>query len=349
MFLELQAKLSDLQTRLNKLNSRHTTQEKYLDEHFDNRLGNYLDNRLANCIDSYRVFHGRGHCYSGLEMLTVDYFEPVLLITLFELSAHETEILRVIETAVASLKPKLKAVVVQRRYIEGAPLSVLQGVLPDSVYARRGPLRFILKLGQRQNSGFFLDIEPGRQWLQDLCVDISSKSTDPLKVLNLFSYTCAFSVVAVAAGAAHVVNVDMSSAALSLGRENHQLNRLPKAASRFLSENIMKSWGRIKRPGPYDIAIIDPPSFQPGSFISVKDYIKVVRRIPQFMQAGGHILACLNAPELDCEFLLKVFSESCPECIFVGRLEPNLDFPDVDAQRQLKLLHFQYQPSEPTW
>lgn len=320
MFIALQARLSDLQMRLNKLNAKGSLQTEYL--------------------DSYRVFHGRGHCYSGLEMLTVDFFQPVLLITLFEESVREADILHVIKMAVAGFKPELEAVVVQRRYIDGAPLSVLQGILPESVYARRGSLRFILKLGQRQNSGFFLDMEPGRQWLENLCDQFAA-----LNVLNLFSYTCAFSVVAVAAGAAHVVNVDMSSAALSLGRENHQLNKLPKAASAYLSENIMKSWGRIKRPGPYTVAIIDPPSFQPGSFISAKDYIKVIRRIPQFMQAGGHVLACLNAPELDCDFLREVFAMGCAECHFIERLEPSLDFPDVDSQRQLKLLHFQYMPA----
>ena len=34
-------------------------------------------------IDSYRVFHGRGRCFPGLEFVTVDFFQPVILITLF--------------------------------------------------------------------------------------------------------------------------------------------------------------------------------------------------------------------------------------------------------------------------
>lgn len=290
---------------------------------------------LPECeADSQRVFHGRGHSYPGLEMLVVDVYDPVVCITLFVACEYENDLLQRIEAVYTTFEARFKALVVQRRYLEGAPMAVLSGELPETVYARRGDLRFHLKLGQRQNSGYFLDMEPGRVWLEDLC---KSK-----KVLNLFSYTCAFSVVAVAAGAAEVVNVDMSRAALSLGRDNHHLNKLPKQNSRFLPENIMKSWGRIKRPGPYDIAIIDPPSFQPGSFVSSKDYARVIRRIPQFMADGGDVLACLNAPEQGVEYLRELFSKECPECEFIERLTPSADFPDIDANRQLKLLHFRF-------
>lgn len=45
-----------------------------------------------------------------------------------------------------------------------------------------------------------------------------------LRVLNLFAYTCGFSVAAIAGGAARVVNLDMSRPALSRGRDNHRLN-----------------------------------------------------------------------------------------------------------------------------
>lgn len=298
------------------------------------QLTSRFESLPASNADSQRVFHGRGHCYPGLEMLVVDVYDPVVCVTLFVVCDYENELLQRIEAVYKAFEGRFKALVVQRRYLDGAPMAVLSGAMPEAVYARRGALRFHLKLGQRQNSGYFLDMEPGRAWLEGRCAG--------KKVLNLFSYTCAFSVVAVSAGAAEVVNVDMSRAALSLGRDNHHLNKLPKQNSRFLPENIMKSWGRIKRPGPYDIAIIDPPSFQPGSFISSKDYARVIRRIPQFMLDGGDVLACLNAPEQGVDYLRNLFEQECPECEFVGRLQPSADFPDADAERQLKLLHFRY-------
>lgn len=292
---------------------------------------------LANSdyVDSKRLFHGRGHCHPGLEMVVVDLFDPVVYVTLFQPSDIEAELLNLIQRCVSGCGDRLQALLVQRRYLDGTPVEVLLGTVPEILYARRGELRFHLKLGESQNSGYFLDMEPGREWLEQRCAD--------KKVLNLFSYTCAFSVVGVAAGAREVVNVDMSRGALNLGRDNHRLNDLPKASSRFLAEDIMKSWGRIKRPGPYDIAIIDPPTFQRGSFVSVKDYAKVIRRISQFMKKGGEILACLNAPELNVEFLQELFATESPECSFIGRVTPSSDFPDIDPERQLKLLQYRFE------
>src|SRR5690606_32526800 len=149
-------------------------------------------------------------------------------------------------------------------------------------------------------------------------------------VLNLFAYTCAFSVVAVAAGATRVVNVDMSSRALQWGRQHHQANGLDKRSSEFLAEDIFKSWGRIRRRGPYEILIIDPASHQPGSFVAQKDYARVVRRIPELMPQGGLILACLNAPELAADFLRDIFAGACRGCRLEQRLTPSADFPDID-------------------
>ncbi|MGV8836794.1 class I SAM-dependent methyltransferase [Cellvibrio sp.] len=287
-------------------------------------------------IDSYRVFHGRGRTFAGLEFVTVDFFQPVILITLFfEPPAHW------LDELIAQIHPLFASsnlvLVVQRRYMPNAPSEIVWGELPESIYARRGNSLFNLHLAQQQNSGFFLDMESGRQWVEQYAAG--------KRVLNLFAYTCAFSVVAITAGAEKVVNVDMSSAALNLGRANHQLNNLAKSKSEFVAENILKSWSRVKRPGPYDLVIIDPPSYQKGSFIAEKDYAKVIRRLPELMPAGGLVLACLNAPELSEGFLKQQFVEQCPQAEFIERVKPHADFPDIDPEQQLKLLVYRVPPS----
>lgn len=66
------------------------------------------------------------------------------------------------------------------------------------------------------------------------------------KVLNLFAYTCAFSVAALKGGADEVVNMDMSKGALAIGKQNHLLNGLT-AGARFLGHDIFKSWGKLKK------------------------------------------------------------------------------------------------------
>lgn len=280
-------------------------------------------------IDSYRVFHGRGRCFPGLEFVTIDYFQPVILVTLF-FEPPASWLDQLIAHAQPLFSGTNSVLIVQHRYLSHSSSEILWGELPDVVFARRGQLLFNLHIAQQQNSGFFLDMEPGRLWIEQHAAN--------KRVLNLFAYTCAFSVVAIAAGAEKVVNVDMSSAALNLGRANHQLNGLVKNKSEFVAENILKSWSRVKKPGPYDLVIVDPPSYQKGSFVAEKDYARVIRRLPELMPEGGLVLACLNAPELSEGFLKQQFIEQCPQAVFVERVKPLAGFPDIDPEQQLKLL-----------
>jgi len=51
---------------------------------------------------------------------------------------------------------------------------------------------------------------------------------------------------------------------------------------------------RIKKYGKYDLLICDPPSFQKGSVNIERDYAKIIRRIPQWMNEGAQLLLCLK-------------------------------------------------------
>ncbi|MEM9157482.1 MAG: class I SAM-dependent methyltransferase [Verrucomicrobiota bacterium] len=283
--------------------------------------------------NSRRLFHGRGHIFPGLEFLAIDLFDPILLITLFKApplhfeSAFLPQLLKQVEAT------RLQAVVLQRRHLKNAPSEIIYGELPPGTYAQRNDLRFRIKLGQQQNIGYFLDMEPGRQWLE-------AKSQGK-RILNLFAYTCVFSVIAIATGADHVFNVDMSRSALNQGRENHRLNKLPSQKASYYDGNVFKSWGRIQRKGPYDLVIIDPPSYQPGSFVAKNDYAKVIRRLPKLLRQNGCALLSLNAPEItEYEFKNQI-QAACPEMQFTKRLRPSSDFPDVHPDHQLKLLVYE--------
>jgi 23S rRNA (cytosine1962-C5)-methyltransferase len=150
------------------------------------------------------------------------------------------------------------------------------------------------------------------------------------------------SVAALQGGASHVVNIDMSKSALNRGRENHRLNNCHMKRVEFFAYDILKSWNRIKKKGPYDLVIIDPPTLQKGSFIASKDYSKIVRRLPQFINANAQVLSVLNAPDLDTEFIRSSFAKECPQASFVKRLDNPLSFPEKDPQVGLKVLLFEF-------
>ena len=283
--------------------------------------------------DARRLFRGRGQCFDGLGFINVDWFEPVLLITLYQ-QPDDQQWAEFI-TGLEIVKSLVACAVVQHRYIRGGPIDMLWGELPSNVIAKEYDLAYELSLGAKQNIGFFLDMEPGRQWLQ--------QRSNGKRILNLFSYTCSFSVAAIAGGARTVVNADMSKAALTVGRNNHRLNGHEQALKRdiqFLPYDIFRSWKKIISKGPYDIVIIDPPSRQKGSFIADTDYAKVLRRLPSLLAEGGDALVCLNAPELGENFLVDAMAEHCPTGDFVERLANRKDFPESDPQRNLKMLHY---------
>ena len=197
-----------------------------------------------------------------------------------------------------------------------------------------GGLRFQLDLGTKQNVGLFLDMRYGRRWVRE--------RAHGKRVLNLFAYTCGFSVAALAGGAEQVVNLDMAKAALNRGRDNHRLNGHDLNRVIFLGHELFKSWGNVRRLGPYDLVIIDPPSFQKGSFVLTQDYRKILRRLPELLNAGGSVLACLNDPALGPEFLLRSMAEEAPGLRFEQRLDNPPEFADIDADSGLKALVFRH-------
>jgi 23S rRNA (cytosine1962-C5)-methyltransferase len=129
----------------------------------------------------------------------------------------------------------------------------------------------------------------------------------------------------------------MARGAIAIGQQNHQLNGITAGAS-FLAHDIFSTWGKITRGGPYDLVIVDPPSYQKGSFVATKDYARLLRRLPDLLAPGGHALLCLNAPELGTAFLQDQVHELAPELVFVERVANPAPFADVDEERALKVL-----------
>jgi 23S rRNA (cytosine1962-C5)-methyltransferase len=208
----------------------------------------------------------------------------------------------------------------------------MAGSVPEPHVVTEQGARFRVHVLKGQNHGLFLDMAEGRRWVREHVA-----ARPGLKVLNLFAYTCAFSVVARQAGAGHVLNVDMSHGAIAIGQQNHQLNGLTTGVS-FMAHDIFKSWGKITRGGPYDLIILDPPSYQKGSFVASKDYARLMRRLPELLAPGGHALLCLNAPELGLAFLQDQMRELAPQLTFVQRVSNPAVFADVSAERALKVL-----------
>jgi len=290
---------------------------------------------LPRCTDAQRLFHGRGGRFPGSEHWTLDAYPPVWVLTAFQPVADDE-----LATVGAALAARWAQVapgeplnwVFQCRHTGPAETRLMAGAVPEPHVVTEDGACYRVHVLRGQNHGLFLDMAEGRRWVR-----AQAAARPGLKVLNLFAYTGAFSVAALQGGAGSVVNVDMSAGALAIAQQNHALNGLGGRAA-FLAHDIFKTWGKITRGGPYDLVIVDPPSYQKGSFVATKDYTRLLRRLPDLLRPGGHALLCLNAPELGTGFLSDVLQEQAPGLRVVGRL-PNPDvFADRDPERALKVL-----------
>ncbi|MGE8497182.1 MAG: class I SAM-dependent methyltransferase [Pseudomonas sp.] len=296
-----------------------------------------LDALSAPPEETRRLFHGRGRRWPGLEQITVDWLQGIVLVALFrepsetELAALREMLLGLSQTT-AWQTSQVHTLLLHHRYQADSRSEWLLGEPVDEWLISENALRFKLDLGQKQNSGLFLDMRYGRQWVQQHAAG--------KRVLNLFAYTCGFSVAAIAGGAARVVNLDMARAALTRGRDNHRLNQHDLSKVEFLGHELFKSWGKVRKLGPYDLIITDPPSFQKGSFALTQDYQKILRRLPELLSEHGEVLACINDPQIGPDFLINNMVNEAPELAFIERLENPPEFADIDPEGGLKALVF---------
>ena len=297
-------------------------------------LQQLLETNSKNLTQEFkRLFHGRGALYGeDWRFLTIDSIDTILSIAFyFPIKENkESELLDMIKNYMQNTQHE--TLVLQRRYLDKSPTEILLGELNDDLYVIENGLKIKLNLKSNQNNGYFPDMKKGREYIQSICKD--------KKVLNLFSYTCAFSVSAISAGALQVINMDMAKNALNTGRENHRLNNLDTKKVKFHPHNILKSFSRIKKDGPFDIIIIDPPTLQKGSFEATIDYDKIIKRLDTFTSSNAVVMACLNSPDLDENFIIDIFTELAPQFKFVKRLENVEEFKSLNESRSLKNLVF---------
>ena len=286
--------------------------------------------------DACRVFHGRGGLYPGCEDWTLDWYPPVWVTTHFgDAPAAEVQALGEALTARWAQIGQGQPLnwVLQRRQPDGpasrAVTELMAGSVPEPHVVTEDGARYRVHVLKGQNRGLFLDMAEGRRWVR--------QHAQGAKVLNLFAYTCAFSVAALQGGAREVVNLDMAQGALTTGQQNHQLNGF-NGRAKFLAHDLFNSWGKVNRLGPYDLVIMDPPSYQKGSFVASKDWPRLLRRLPDLLMPGGRALICLNAPEIPEAVLREQLAQEAPAMVVEQRLPNPPAFADVSPDRALKVL-----------
>ncbi len=196
------------------------------------------------------------------------------------------------------LRPKQANVLVDTRRDDLAPALPVRGEPTGSteIEVREEGIPYRVRLGDGLSTGIFLDQRPNRRLVREL-----SKGA---RVLNLFSYTCAFSVAAGLGGAVRTVSVDASVLALERGRANFEAAGValggsgPGAAHSFVAEDAFAWLARAAgKPERFDIVIVDPPSYSSTKkrrFVAESDYGDLVAMVSKVLSPQGKVVACCN-------------------------------------------------------
>jgi 23S rRNA (cytosine1962-C5)-methyltransferase len=168
-------------------------------------------------------------------------------------------------------------------------------------------LRFVADVGSGQKTGFFLDQRENRSRLRALA--------HGRRVLNLFSYSGAFSIAALAGGAVRAVDVDTSAAALELSREHRAGNGFPVEDADFVEADVFDDVRARAAAGErWDVIVCDPPAFakKRGDLDRAARGYKDVNRVAMGLLApGGLLLTCSCSGLVDADLFQKiVFSAS---------------------------------------
>jgi 23S rRNA (cytosine1962-C5)-methyltransferase len=196
------------------------------------------------------------------------------------------------------------------------PQLLLGTAPPERFTVRENGVQFEIGFSQGSSVGLFLDQRDNRRRLltghvaaafplvRPTSTDAQSSTAahaSPPRVLNMFAYTCAFSVCAACAGAL-TTSLDLSRNYLEWGRRNFALNQLDPAGHEFICGEAFDWLRRLaKKQRRFDVVLLDPPTFSQskasGVFRAEKDYGRLVAAALPLLAPGGVLFASTNASE----------------------------------------------------
>src|SRR5580704_15889094 len=250
---------------------------------FAERLKRALDLRDALYTKPfYRLVHAEG---DGLPGLTIDRFGDVVVV---QITAAGMEALLV------PLKMALEEVLAPSAIIlrADAPSRALEGLEsyiraekgePGRIAVEENGARYFADLGQGQKTGWYYDQRDNRAFIAGLAKGRT--------LLDAYSYTGGFGILAAKAGARETVCLDSSAAALALAEDSAAANQV---SIRAVKADVFEEMERLAaEKETFDIVAADPPPFvksrkdlEPGA----KAYRKLARLAALVTAPGGTLL-----------------------------------------------------------
>ncbi|MDR3001639.1 MAG: class I SAM-dependent methyltransferase [Fibromonadaceae bacterium] len=235
---------------------------------------------------------------ASLDGVVIDKYNAHYQIQFFNKNSIERE-----QELIQALKDKFSPefIVVKYRFKDYSEIKTVFGNNSKTI-VEENACKFAVDLLDTLNPGLFLDMREARM--------LFGKEAQGKEVLNLFAYTCSFSVFARKNGALKAVNVDISKKNLNKGKENYLLNEIEILQGEFFcgSSEEYVDWA-IKKGKKFGAIVIDPPSFAKNGkkkFSVVKDFEPLATKAVSILEDNGTLLLATNYSEWNEKTLLKI-------------------------------------------
>lgn len=243
----------------------------------------------AEDTTAYRLFNQEGDGFGGF---TVDIYEKYAVFSwynsfVFSIKDQIVAAFQQIFTEVAGAYEKIrfKGLDYESAHLYGAEAPAYFTVLENGV-------RYQVFMNDGLMTGIFLDQHEVRGSLVDGLA--SGKS-----LLNMFSYTAAFSVAAAMGGASQTTSVDLAKRSRELSQAHFEANGLDLELHRFVVMDVFDYFKYAKRHElKYDVIVLDPPSFarnKKQTFSVAKDYHRLVAQALEILSPKGTLILSTNA------------------------------------------------------
>lgn len=248
---------------------------------------------------AFRLFNQEGDGFGGF---TVDLYDEFVVFSWYNLYVYQIK--KIILAAFQEVFPEVRGGYEKIRF---------KGLDYESahVYGEEAPQEFLILengvsyqvfLNDGLMTGIFLDQHEVRGSLVEGLA--AGKS-----LLNMFSYTAAFSVAAAMGGAVETTSVDLAKRSRELSEAHFVANGLALDAHRFVVMDVFDYYKYAKRHDlSYDVIVLDPPSFarnKKRTFSVAKDYHRLVSEALEILNTGGTLILSTNAANVTKEKFKK--------------------------------------------
>ncbi|MFS9205735.1 class I SAM-dependent rRNA methyltransferase [Streptococcus mitis] len=238
---------------------------------------------------AFRLFNQEGDGFGGL---TVDLYGDYAVFSWY--NSYVYQIRQTISEAFRQVFPEVLGTYEKIRFkgLDYESAHVYGQEAPEFFTVLENGVLYQVFMNDGLMTGIFLDQHEVRGSLVDGLA--MGKS-----LLNMFSYTAAFSVAAAMGGASQTTSVDLAKRSRELSQAHFQANGISTDDHRFVVMDVFEYFKYAKRKGlTYDVIVLDPPSFarnKKQTFSVAKDYHKLISQSLEILNPEGIIIASTNA------------------------------------------------------